>query len=288
MTGCRLRMKEAMDSLTPKEQRIASFILDFPEEVVNMSIEEVAIACQTSTAAVVRLCKSIGYSGFKELLRTLSSDLSLQQDVITYEDIRPGDSLEAIMRSICMSNMKAIEGTLSLMDPERLDKAVTALCNASRIDFYGVGSSGLAAHDAHNKFLRINKFTLSSSDPHEQVLSATSLKPGDAAVFFSYSGETHDTIETFQIARQSGATTISVTKYGKNPLSEAADISLYVSSSESMIRSGAMGSRISQMTMVDILYTAVSSRMYDQVKPYLDKTRLTSRRKRYHGKKQEG
>jgi DNA-binding MurR/RpiR family transcriptional regulator len=55
-----------------------------------------------------------------------------------------------------------------------------------------------------------------------------------------------------------------------------------------MIRSGAMGSRISQMTMVDILYTAVSSRMYDKVKPYLDKTRLTSRRKRFHGKKQEG
>ena len=288
MTGCRLRMKEAMDSLAPKEQRVASFILDFPEEVVSMSIEEVAIACQTSTASVVRLCKSIGYSGFKELLRILSADLTSQQDGIAYEDIRPGDSLDAIMRNICKSNMNAIEGTLSLMDPEQLDKAVAALCNASRIDFYGVGSSGLVAHDAHNKFLRINKFTISSSDPHEQVLSATSLRPGDVAVFFSYSGETRDTMETFEIARQSGATTVSVTRYGKNPLSEAANISLYISSSESMIRSGAMGSRISQMTMVDILYTAVSSRIYDKVKPNLDKKRLTSRRKRFRGKNQEG
>jgi DNA-binding MurR/RpiR family transcriptional regulator len=40
-----------------------------------------------------------------------------------------------------------------------------------------------------------------------------------------------------------------------------------------------MGSRIGQLTMVDILYTAVCSRLYDQVKPYLDKTRLTSQRK---------
>ena len=287
MTGCRLRMKEAMNSLSPKEQHVASFILDFPEEVVSMSIDEVAKACQTSSASVVRLCKSIGYSGYKELLRTLSADLSSQQDIITYEDIRPGDNLDAILRSVSMSNMKAIEGTLSLMDLDALEQAVEALCTAARIDFYGVGSSGIVAHDAHNKFLRINKFTISSSDPHEQVLSATSLKAGDVAVFFSYSGETHDTIETFEIARHSGATTISVTRYGKNPLSEAADISLSISSSESMIRSGAMGSRISQLTIVDILYTAVSSRMYDTVKPYLDKTRLTSRRKRFNGKKQE-
>jgi len=288
MTGCRLRMKEAMDSFAPKEQRVASFILDFPEEVVEMSIEEVATACQTSTASVVRLCKSIGYSGVKELFRIRSADLSSQQETINYEDIRPGDSLEAIARNVCMSDMKAIESTLSLLNLEQLEKAVTALCNAPRIDFYGVGSSGLVAHDAHNKFLRINKFTISSADPHEQVLSATSLRPGDVAVFFSYSGETHDTIETFEIAKQTGAITISVTRYGKNPLSEASDISLHISSSESMIRSGAMGSRISQMTLVDILYTAVSSSMYDKVKPYLDKTRLTSRRKRFHAKNQEG
>ncbi|MCE1196224.1 SIS domain-containing protein [bacterium] len=161
----------------------------------------------------------------------------------------------------------------------RRARARGALCAAPRIDFYGAGTSGLVALDASNKFVRINKFTVAHADPHEQMLSATSLRPGDVAVLFSYSGETRDTIETCEIVKATGATVITVTRYGRNLLNEMADIKLSISSAESMIRSGAMGSRIGQLTMVDILYTAVCSRLYDQVKPYLDKTRLTSQRK---------
>ena len=285
MTGCCLRIKEAMQSLAPMEQKVAGFILDFPEEVVGMSIDELAASCSTSTASVVRLCKSVGYSGFKEFCRVLDSDLANQQSNIVYEEIHPGDSLEAIVSSVSKSDMKAIEGTLSLVDMTELGKAVDALCAAPRIDFYGVGTSGLVALDASNKFIRINKFTVAHADPHEQILSATSLRPGDAAVLFSYSGETRDTTETCEIVKATGATIITVTRYGKNQLNELADIRLFTSSAESMIRSGAMGSRIGQLTMVDILYTAVCSRLYGDVKPYLDKTRLTSQRKRSRPRK---
>ena len=279
MTGCCLRIKEAMQSLAPKAQKVAEFILDFPEEVAGMSIDDLAAACSTSAAAVVRLCKSVGYSGYKEFCRVLESDLANQPNNIVYEDIHPGDSLDAIARNVCMSDMKAIEGTLSLLDFMELGKAVESLCAAPRIIFYGTGSSGLVAKDASDKFIRINKFTISHSNPHEQILSATSLRPGDAAVLISYSGDTRDTIETCEIVKSTGATTISITRYGKNDLSELADIKLHTSSAESMIRSGAMGSRIGQLTMIDILYTAVSSRLYEQAKPYLDKTRLASQRK---------
>ncbi|HWR11714.1 MAG TPA: MurR/RpiR family transcriptional regulator [Rectinemataceae bacterium] len=285
MTGCCLRIKEAMQSLAPMERKVAGFILDFPEEVVNMSIDELAASCSTSTASVVRLCKSVGYSGYKEFCRVLDSDLANQQGNIVYEEIHPGDSLEAIVSSVSKSDMKAIEGTLSLVDMAELGKAVDALCAAPRIDFYGVGTSGLVALDASNKFIRINKFTVAHADPHEQILSATSLRPGDVAVLFSYSGETRDTTETCEIVKATGATIITVTRYGKNQLNELADIRLFTSSAESMIRSGAMGSRIGQLTMVDILYTAVCSRLYGDVKPYLDKTRLTSQRKRSRPRK---
>jgi DNA-binding MurR/RpiR family transcriptional regulator len=278
MSGCYIRIKDSLQSLAPKERKIAEFILDFPEDALRMSIGELAQSCSTSNASVVRFCKSIGYSGFKELGKVLSEELT-QQSPIVYEEIHPGDSLEAIVKNVCMSNMKAIESTYSLLDMDELAKAVDAICAAKRVDFYGVGSSGLVAKDASNKFIRINKLTLSNADPHEQILSATSLKRDDVAVLFSYSGETRDILETAEVVKNSQATLITVTKFGKSSLSELADIRLFTSSSEAMIRSGPMGSRIGQLTMVDILYTAVSSRLYDQVKPYLDKTRMVAQRK---------
>ena len=278
MAGCYIRIKDSLKSLAPKEQKVAEFILEFPEEAMHMSIGELAQTCATSNASVVRLCKSVGYSGFKELCRVLTEELN-QQSSIVYEEIHPGDNIDAIVKNVCMSNMKAIESTLSLLDMHELDRAVDALCKAPRIDFYGVGSSGLVAKDASNKFLRINKITLSNPDPHEQILAATSLRKDDVAVLLSYSGETRDTIETAEVVKATEATLITITKFGKSQLSEMADIKLFTSSSEAMIRSGPMGSRIGQLTMVDILYTAVSSRMYGEIKPYLDKTRLVAQRK---------
>ncbi len=280
MYGCCLRLKELMDSFAPKEQQIARFIIDFPGEVVNMSIGELANSCGTSISSIVRMCKSANYSGYKELCRTLSTDLALnQQESITYNDVRPGDSMESIVHSVCSSNTKSIENTKSTLVTEDLDHAVDIICMADRVDFYGVGTSGIIALDAHNKFVRIHKLSMSSADPHDQILCATSLKKGDVAILISYSGDTKDILETAEVVKQTDATLISITRYSKNLLSQKADICLYSSSSESLIRSGVMGQRIGQLTVIDILYTAVVSRQYNAVKKHLDETRLVSARK---------
>lgn len=280
MSGCCLRLKELMDSLSPKEQQIAKFIMDFPSEVVNMSIEELANACDTSISSVVRLCKSADYSGYKELCRILATDLALNQlENTTYSDVRPGDSTESIINSVCGNNIKAIENTKSVLSVENLNQAIEAISKAARVDFYGVGTSGIIALDAHNKFIRIHKLSMSTADPHEQILSATSLAKGDVAVLISYSGDTRDILETADTVKQTDATLISITRYSKNPLSQKADISLFSSFSESLIRSGVMGQRIGQLTVIDILYTAVASNQYGNVKKHLDQTRLVSARK---------
>lgn len=281
MPGCMLRIQEMMNSLTNKEQQIASFILDYPSDVVDMSIDELASACNVSISSVVRLCKTLGYTGYKELSRVLSMDLALnRQENIAYSDVRPGDSIANIIRSVGTNSVKAIENTMAVLDETELEQAVQAISKARRVDFYGVGTSGTVALDAHNKFLRINKISVASADPHLQVLAATTLTPNDVAVLISYTGETKDILETADIICQTGATLISVTRYGRNPLSNRANIHLCSSASETLLRSATMGSRIGQLTIIDMLYTAVVSHDYDLVKTHIDKTRLITARKR--------
>lgn len=281
MSGCRLKLRESLQSLTKKERQVASFVLDFPAEVTEMSIEELAKASETSTSAVVRLCKRLGYSGYKDFSRFLATDLadSNREDIV-YEDIRPGDSVDIIARNVAMSNMKAIENSLQMLSTEQLKRAVDAIGAANRVDFFGIGTSALVAMDAHNKFIRINKVTYASTDPHVQILTATTLQEGDVAVFITYTGENRDILTILDIVKKTKATTVAITRYGKNPVSDACDISLSTSSTETLIRSGAMSSRISQLTIIDILYTSVASQCYNDVKPYLDKTRFAAGRMR--------
>ena len=280
MADCRFKLKELMNSLTAKEQILAQFIIDFPSDVINMSISDLARACGTSISTVVRLCKSAGYDGYKAFCRELSIDLDRSQSATSeYADIQPGDSVESIMNTVCANDIRAIENTLSVLKTDQLEKAVDAISEASRVDFYGVAISGNVAMDACNKFVRINKLSMSSADPHQQILNASQLKPKDVAVLISYSGNTKDILETAEIVKQSGATMISLTKYSRNPLAKMADICLYSSAAEALIRSGPMGSRIGQLAVIDVLYTAVTSREYKQIKTSLDKTRLAASKK---------
>jgi DNA-binding MurR/RpiR family transcriptional regulator len=283
MLPCCIRLKEAMNTFSSMEQRVATFIMSFPNEVSHMSIDELAKACSTSVSSVVRLCKSASYKGYKDFLRVLSADLAINQNKdVAYSDIKPGDSVESIARNVCMSHIQAVENTLSVLNIAELQKAVNTICKAKRVDFYGIGTSGIVAMDAHNKFVRIGKISMSSSDPHQQILTAALLSKNDAAVLISYSGDTRDILDLADIIKQTPATLISLTRYSKNELSQKADICLYCSSSELLVRSGAMGSRIGSMTIIDVLYTSVTSSQYQNVKECLDKTRLVSARKHLH------
>jgi DNA-binding MurR/RpiR family transcriptional regulator len=280
MIPCCVRLKEAMNTFSPMEQQVAAFIINYPSDVAGMSIEELARSCNTSVSSVVRLCKSADYGGYKDFLRALSIDLAMDQArEVTYNDISPGDPAESIARNVCASHVASIENTLSVLDMKELEKAVAAIRKADRVDFYGVGTSGFVAMDAHNKFIRIGKISMSSADPHQQILTASLLKKGDAAVLISYSGDTRDMLELADIVKHSLATLVTITRYSKNELSKKADIRLYCSSSELPIRSGAMGSRLSSLTVIDILYTSIASSQYREVKGFLDKTQLESARK---------
>jgi DNA-binding MurR/RpiR family transcriptional regulator len=280
--GCYVKMKNTLDALPPTERRIASYILDDPESVIGMPIDLLATKCATSKASVVRLCKSLGYRGYKQFCIELASDLAVNSHIkYKYDDVHPGDDLRSIVESVCHNNIRTLQESMAVMDLASLEKAVQAITAAPRVDFYGLGTSGIVAHDAQNKFLRINKISFASADPHLQILSASSLRPGDVAVLISYSGETRDIFDTLAVVRESGATTVSITRYGPNKLSRQVDISLYTSSQESFIRSGAMSSRIGQLNVIDMLYTAVVSNEYETVKEHLDRTLRSSRSK--HG-----
>lgn len=51
---------------TTTEKRIVDYIRRNIEAAVYMTIEELAKATYTSHSAIIRLCKKMGFSGFKE------------------------------------------------------------------------------------------------------------------------------------------------------------------------------------------------------------------------------
>src|SRR5690606_14827836 len=90
----------------------------------------------------------------------------------------------------------------------------------------------------------------------------------------SFSGETVEVVNLMEIANKRRMKTISITKYGANPVSELAQIPLFTSArKEATFRSGATSSRIAQLHVIDILYMTVVTKTYENSIQYIDQTR---------------
>ncbi len=239
-----------------------------------MTAVELGEASQTSSAAVIRLCKSLNISGVQELKLRIAGDL--QHTITVDRDIEADEELPSIVEKVTMQSSEILSQTANLIDIAELERAVAALSLAHKIIFFGVGASGIAAMDADQKFLRINKNSRAFVDLH---LGATAVvnaqKGGDVVVGISFSGETHEVAKILEIANQTPATTISLTRYGSSLVSSLADICLYVSPNvEATFRSGATSSRLAQLLVIDILFMGgVVTSAYEQTVDYLDETR---------------
>lgn len=275
MSGSLIRIKEIIKDLSPSEKKVAEYILKNTAVVSDLSIKELSEKCKSSQAAVVRLCKKLHYNGYKDLrIMIAKEEAAFENEKSMYTDIKPGDDLSTIIRNIGYNNEKSIDDSVKILSQDSVQKAVKAIVGSDRIDFYGIGASYIVCLDAFQKFTRINKNVRTSQDPHMQAQFASNLKKGDAAVAVSYSGETKDTYDAIKIAKAAGALTISITKFGHNAISDLCDIKLFVTSSEITFRSGAMSSRIAQLNLIDILYTAAASSRFGSIKKYLENTRI--------------
>lgn len=263
-------IRERLDDLHTKERELAEFLLNQPEQAVQMTISDLAQQAGSSTATVSRFCRSFHFQNFADFKMRLAAELARQPAQVQYQDIVAGNPLQEIVTAITANHMRSITDTTRLLDLQQLKAAISALHAAKRIDLYGAGTSGTIAQDFFHKLIRIGKAANAYSDPHMQITSAASLTEEDVAIGISYSGETPETIRALRSAKEQGAATISIAKFGNSTLAGIADIRLFTSSAEAGMRRGDMASRMAQLHVVDILFTGLVSEHFDEYVPRLE------------------
>lgn len=270
MSGLLQLIARERGRMNRQEAKLADYITADPRRAVHMGISDLAEASGTSTATVSRFCRSFHLNGYQDFKLKLAADLSRPAEARTYQDIRAGNPLPQVVEAIRTNHLRSIEDTTRLNDYDKLKQAVDALYAAKHIDIYGAATSGIVAEDLSQKLNRIGKRALHQSDSHMQVTSAAHLQPGDVAFAISYSGETPETLEALQCAKEQGAVGITLTKFGPSRLAALGDIRLFTSSLEAGMRRGDMASRIAQLHVIDILFTSLVSEHFDEFVPRLE------------------
>jgi RpiR family carbohydrate utilization transcriptional regulator len=278
------RIKAALPSLAPAEQRVGKLCLADPRAFAKLPVSELADRSHVSKPTVVRFCRSVGYDGLSDfklkLAGTVNEGVPFIHRSVDVDD-KTGDVMVKVIDNTVAAFLKYRNDASSMA----IDRAVNALLQSyksgGKIQFFGVGNSGIVALDAQHKFFRLGINTNAYSDGHMQVMSASILGAGDCVVVISNSGRTRDLMDACDIARKNGATTIVITASG-SPLASAGDIHLSADHPEGFDKYSPMVSRLLHLMIIDILTTCVALRIGSgTLQPLLREMKHNLRNKRY-------
>ncbi|AKU11171.1 transcriptional regulator, RpiR family [Azoarcus sp. CIB] len=275
------RIEASFDELRKSERAVAEFVLAHPNEVLSISIAELACRVGVSQPTVARFVNALGYTGFKDFKLRLAQSLASGVAYV-HRDVGPDDSLDEVAPKVFNRTIGVLISVRNQFDAVRLKRAVELITRAGRMEFYGIGNSGIVASDAQHKFFRFGIPSVAYSDPHTQGMAATLLEEGDVVVAISASGRTPEIIRACELAREAGAEVIAITASG-SPLARAATVLLAADVPEDPDVYAPMTSRIAHLAIIDVLSVSVALVSGPELIKRLERTKQTLRDKRIRG-----
>lgn len=218
-------IKSQYNVLTRVERSIADYILAHGEEVVYMSIIQLAEKCNVGESSVFRFCCHIGCNGYQEFRMKLALAVRAaeQKTILDGYAEKVAGTIAGQIHQVYLDSVAALRETYQMLNARQLEAAAGRLRHAGRILFIGVGGSLISVIAAYQTFLRVTPKACWSMDARTQQLLASMLVADDAAVIFSHSGTTKDTLCMAETAKRNGAYLIGITRFAHSPLASLCD-----------------------------------------------------------------
>ncbi|WP_036661403.1 bifunctional transcriptional regulator/glucokinase [Pandoraea sp. SD6-2] len=252
------RLHRLRDRLSPAEQRVAELTLRQPRALLAEPVSEIARLARVSQPTVIRFCRKLGCQGLSDFKLKLASALTGTLPV-RHGQVHVGDSAAEFSAKVLDNTVSSILQMREHLDARTVEAAVTLLDGAHRIEFYGLGNSGVIAQDAHYKFFRFGMPTIAYGDPYLLQASAGLLGDGDVVVAISASGRSADLNRAVDIAVARGAKVIALTARN-SPLARKATLVLPNDHVETMGAHVTMIARILHLAAIDVLAVGVAIR----------------------------
>lgn len=254
-------IKQVVGELPKAEKRAAEYIINNSEKLRTFTISQLAESSGSSTAAIVRLCKRLSFNGFQQLKLSVVINAISKPEKKNFDGftIEKGALVKEIIASSTEKVHTAIDLVPVVVDDNSIKDAANRIYNARHIQVLGIGASGIVALDLMQKLQRIGILASYYPDTDMQLTTVCNLGKDDVCMGISYSGQNPSIIKALRQARKQKTQCITLTRYGTNKVSELGDVKLFVPAVEPLIREAATVSRISQLFIVDILFSYLIS-----------------------------
>ena len=258
------------ETFTTTEKRIADYIRLHFEEAVYLTIEELAKATYTSHSAIIRLCKKMGYTGFKEFRFELGREV--HQLVAQFNHvIDPNfpfsheDNAQTIAKKMADLTVQTIKKAQLQIEGQELDTIATTLNKANRMFLFAKGDSQITARKFQNKLVKLNKFLILAEEYSDSSWNAANLMKNDCAIFISYSGRIHHYERILAYLNYVGTPSLLITGNEHSEMAKKATMSLVISQDEyDFAKVATFSSQIAFDYVLNTLYSVMYAQNFQE------------------------
>lgn len=220
------RLYGRLDDLPTALARIAKYIVENPEKVVRQSVSELSEFSGSGEASIIRLCRLLNFSGFREFKLALAVELGNVRVAPSAESKDGGDRVERLHASF----LRTLDIVRQRIDSATYQQAAELLAGARRIDIFGTGVSGIIGELLSYRLLRLGFPAQAFRDGTLAHEVADGLGANCVAVAISESGLSENTVRFVRSAKAREAWTIAITNQIKSPLASKVDVVLHTAS----------------------------------------------------------
>ncbi|MHC2303347.1 DNA-binding MurR/RpiR family transcriptional regulator [Rhizobium mongolense] len=213
------------------QSRIAHYIAQNPEVVGDLSISELARLTSSGEASIVRFCRTLGFSGFREFRMAFTGEIERDKARRATQYLGSEDKhVRPEIANLSAALQHSVAASARLLDYEQIKGVTKRLRNATRVEAFGMGVSAICAELLTHRLIWLGIPIHSTGTVNIARGLAHGLDASNFAIGISYEGMSEETVAFLRMARDRGAHTLAITTREKSAITEVADEVLLLSS----------------------------------------------------------
>ena len=259
------QIKRLYCNLTSAERKVATYIIESPQEVTGLTVHQLAEKCEVASSAVIRFCKSIQLQGFAELKIELARELgsNREEKKSAVPSVEHESGTEGVVRKVFGAGMQTLQDTLDMLDFSKVKQMSEVLVRARHIFLFGIGTSSTVVTDAQYRLSQLGLWATACTDILLMGVTAANLEEGDVVLAISHSGRTKAVVDAVRMAKKRGATVIAITSFTDSILYKESDLAATVFADEVTYPVEAVSARVAHICLVDSLAMLLATHNYD-------------------------
>lgn len=276
------KIREQILHLTEAQREVGNFVIQHPNDVAFLTIDQLARRVGVSTTTIMRMSTNLGYSGYAELQKGLQEQLkTLTEPKSRLESNLKKVSQDNLWMNVVTHHMEHIQMMMESISPEVLDEVVEKILKGKRIFCTSVRSGmPVGNYITHGLNRILGNCRLIVPDNSEWVDDVVGFGQSDVVIATSFPRYAKRIIDFVSLAKKQNATIISITDSYSSPIAPYSDFLLPCDSSSIAFHN----SPILAMVVADYIISAVAIKNSEVTKEHLDKVNKILTKLDYHVK----